>query len=500
MNTFDNNGATKAASAARTLQSRGRHRRFFALGGLLVLLAVVMLIALAPRNAAAQRGNPPNQPRRGLVYDGLTRSTRAECRGGFDVRLDKGKQRLCTHGPDPVPPALEGTLSVPALETGAAAAVTCDGDGVSGSRFQLLYVRAADMPDRFADYAASIQQWARDADELLNTSANETGGTRHFRFVHDASCVPIVQNVVVTAAGDDTFSSIIVELYNQGFNRADRDYVILADASTYCGIATITADDDPSAWNSHNTGPYYSRIDARCWSGPSIAHEMMHNLGGVQMSAPHTTNNWHCTDEYDLMCYQDSGTEVMQYLCDVSQAGLFDCNHDDYFNTNPAPGSYLATHWNTANNIFLMNSGATLDPTAVPTPVPTLAPTPVPTAVSASIKVDTLTTGKANRNNQFVSSTTFKLGDTVWVKGHIRNQSGANLPGVSLSLQVSSPEGANRCSFNLASDANGNFSATCPVAARAPTGQWKVKLSNLSKSGYVADTAGITERDFTVTK
>ncbi|MGP1667528.1 MAG: hypothetical protein ACTS5I_16805, partial [Rhodanobacter sp.] len=55
------------------------------------------------------------------------------------------------------------------------------------------------------------------------------------------------------------------------------------------------------------------------------------------------------------MCYRDDGGGgPMRYLCPESHAWLLDCNDDDYFNTSPAPGSYLGTHWNTANSSFLI--------------------------------------------------------------------------------------------------------------------------------------------------
>jgi alpha-tubulin suppressor-like RCC1 family protein len=68
----------------------------------------------------------------------------------------------------------------------------------------------------------------------------------------------------------------------------------------------------------------------------------------------------HCTDEHDLMCYSDEPDHpAMQMLCQdpMRETDRFDCNYDDYFNANPAPGSYLATRWNTANNKFLVGGG-----------------------------------------------------------------------------------------------------------------------------------------------
>ena len=90
------------------------------------------------------------------------------------------------------------------------------------------------------------------------------------------------------------------------------------------------------------------------------AHEVMHNLGGVQLSAPNTSGGFHCIDEYDVMCYPDAGSGLPRMRFDCNQASRnatrFDCGHNDYFHTNPAPGSYLANYWNPANNRFLIGA------------------------------------------------------------------------------------------------------------------------------------------------
>ena len=98
----------------------------------------------------------------------------------------------------------------------------------------------------------------------------------------------------------------------------------------------------------------------------------MHNLGGVQNSAPNASGWFHCIDEYDIMCYRDSNTTPPMRV-DCTAPGLnttrFDCGHNDYFHTNPAPGSYLANFWNAANNRFLV-SDSTGSEEVVPPPPP----------------------------------------------------------------------------------------------------------------------------------
>jgi hypothetical protein len=65
----------------------------------------------------------------------------------------------------------------------------------------------------------------------------------------------------------------------------------------------------------------------------------------------------------------------MQILCaDRANNNRLDCNHDDYYSTDPPAGSYLATHWNVAASAFLIQGpddgggGTTPDTTAPSVP------------------------------------------------------------------------------------------------------------------------------------
>jgi hypothetical protein len=297
---------------------------------------------------------PEAQPRLGLVYNGLKIARTGPCVGAYKL----GNTNRCSHGPDAPEAGVDvkiDILPVRFLPVAPLPKIQCEGDGISGKRVQVVYARSSDKPDRYATYVNSIRQWAAEADEIYRDSAAETGGERHIRFVHNASCVATVANVVMNATGDDNFTNTQAQLAAAGFNLATRKYMVFVDANVYCGIGNIKNDDSPGAANLNNGGPSYGRTDAGCWGGTTPAHELMHNIGGVQLSAPHTSGGWHCTDEWDLECYSDSPFyPPMSYLCpDPAHNRLFDCNHDDYYKAGPTVG-YLATHWNSANSQYLV--------------------------------------------------------------------------------------------------------------------------------------------------
>ena len=327
---------------------------------------------------------PDNDHAKGLVFDGL-RPGRPDgpCAGGFEMTVDG--ETLCTPGPDRAPDHVDVRRGRPtsdlaatadavtSAETAAANAVAVIGDGTSGNRVQAIYAVAADRPDRYGEIAELIVGWAGHVDAKMNESAALTGGERHVRYVTDPAGSLVVEKVVVAPDADDTFGATISALKAAGYNDPGRKYLIWMDASIYCGIANLYGDDKPTQDN-YNNGRFaqYARVDTGCWGHNNSVelHELVHTLGAIQQSAPHSTPGWHCTDEYDRMCYKDSSTVVMDYVCTNAMEGLLDCGHEDYFNTSPAPGSYLASHWNTADSSFL-EAGPVGDP---PPPPPNTAP------------------------------------------------------------------------------------------------------------------------------
>ncbi|MFN8491541.1 MAG: Calx-beta domain-containing protein [Caldilineaceae bacterium] len=397
---------------------------------------------------------PQELPALGMVYTGLEVDTTGGCRGLWRI----AKTKNCTHGPDLPPPNVnikKETMPLAPQQTALATPGICDGDGVSGNRVQVMYVRASDKADRFSQYQSSIQQWAADMDQIYYDSAVETGGTRRIRFVHNASCAPTVLNVVLSATGDDDFSNTMNELSALGYNRSDRKYVMFMDADIYCGIGSLAGDDQPGQSNANNFGPSYARADNGCWSGFVVSHELNHNLGGVQLSAPHTSGGYHCVDEYDVMCYSDSPNyPPMQYLCpDSAHENRLDCNHDDYYNTNPAAGSYLATHWNTANSQFLIKPNL---PTPTPTATATATPTPSPgCTLYSSSNVPVTIADLSTVTSNLVVGNSFTLTDV-----NVRNLQILHTYDSDLQVVLISPTGTQITLFTGVGGSGANFTGT----------------------------------------
>jgi hypothetical protein len=382
---------------------------------LLILLAVATgLGATTVLAAPVGAQTVPDDPRAGLVYDGLRRAGGGLCGGAYEALIDAWagpamKDVLCTHGPDPAPDGVDvredrgpDPVALARAATAEDSRAVCLGTGTDGYRVQLIYARGTGRPDRFPTYEASFRYWAARMDQVVRSSAAETGGVRNIRFVTDSACNPVVERVALSSSAMSSFSSMVSELHSLGFARTDRKYLVWADANTYCGISELYVDDraDATPGQNYNNGhPWVQgpigRVDNACWGLSNLveAHELLHLLGGVQPTAPHATPGYHCRDESDRLCYADgSGGGAVSQVCPSWHEALYDCNHDDYFSTAPPPGSWLATHWNTASSAFLSGQVAPVVTTTVPPPPTTTTTLPPPTTTTTLPPPTTTTT------------------------------------------------------------------------------------------------------------
>ena len=337
-------------------------------------------------------GAAPPDPR---GFAGLVSNPKGKCGPLYEVRSRgrSGQEQIsCTHGPDAPPPgasASDDLRSVQELKTNSArapqtaAAVTCDGTNSTGMRVVAIYAYAADKPNRSAAVIPLIREWAAQVDDVYYESARETSGSRSVRWLTepspDGGCRIKVETLAVSATGDDSFGNTLTESHNAGNTSYDRRFVIWMDGangSGICGIGEFWNDDSPGQTNDNNGGVntgyagLTSRIDQNCWGLQNQlveAHELGHNLGAVQASAPNDSGGAHCIDEWDIMCYSDSPNfPTMQIVCsDTAHDNRLDCGHNDYYHTNPPVGNYLDTHWNVADNSLLREGGINHDATIV---------------------------------------------------------------------------------------------------------------------------------------
>ena len=316
----------------------------------------------------------------------------------------------CTHGPDPAPPGVDVRRRATLTElrerarlalTKSEAAATLPCSGKAPFSVQAIYAHLQGTPDKLATYRPLLEQYAQDIEWVFHTSAAETGGERAVRFVTGEGCTLDIESVSLTATASKNMAKMQTELKADGFNAHDRKYLVWMDGSdAYCGIGAYYPDPRPGQnnFNNGNADSQFARVDQPCWGllgsyGESVeAHELTHTLGAVSALAPHSTPYGHCTDEWDAMCYVDGPGTVLHDVCPRSHSALLDCNHDDYFSTDPAAGSWLAEHWNAANNRFLISSGVTAPPPPPPPPASPPPPPPKPPSPTAASAAKTTIT------------------------------------------------------------------------------------------------------------
>jgi len=352
-------------------------------------------VKLFGRDAKPLARLPKDNPRTGQIYRGLTVAKTGPCVGGYQI--GNAEKASCTHGPD-APPQDVSVKAAATPVTAAAAAVAanglpvCEGDGSTGRRVEVLYVHGA--TSQYDKYLDTFRVRAEQVDDIYYQSALETGGVRHVRYVTetvDGVCRPVVRDVTIADSELRDFDKARTAVVNLGYSRADRKYLMFVDINEYCGIGEFLGDTTKSDANLSN-GIGYSRVDNGCWQYPDVAaHELGHNLGAVNYDAPNTSHQGHCVDEYDVMCYQDDKETVLRIECAAEAHDLrLDCNHDDYYNTNPSAGSYLAKEFNVADNLFLIKGTGT-------SPSPSTSPSTSSSPTSSPIATIRLAGGESGR-------------------------------------------------------------------------------------------------------
>src|SRR5215217_2928373 len=255
-------------------------------------------------------------------------------------------------------------------------------------RFKVVYAHPADRADRFAGWRDAIQANVALVQRFL---ASQSGGKKALRFDMGTRCGrQYVDLQVVHLSGPrsryvDDFSAIVNEAETRiGPSDAPRNLVVYADTLNGVGYDYGLGEnvlgsygERPGPDNVHNRGGFASVLfsrdgqvvpgaGARGWWPEGMLHEITHNLGGVQWSAPHSTQPpglrdpryGHCWQGADVMCYVEDGGAAHALRNDCPRIGgaipqVYDCGRDDYFNPRPPAGSHLATHWNVYDNVFL---------------------------------------------------------------------------------------------------------------------------------------------------
>jgi hypothetical protein len=281
---------------------------------------------------------------------------------------------LCTHGGDPAQAfQIDPEPGSGSIERAVAQAppAPCRDGGVSGKRVEAIYAVPQDRTNNFGAALPTVRAAVDDADSFLDQSTPGVLG-QHYRWLCENGSDVTIRNVTLIPVGGDgqfTSSDMVFSLQNQvagglgpsDFVSSDRAYLVfvdqISDVYPHGGEGNIFNDDSPgSTTNLHQVGPHYSLVNG--FSGFVAEHELGHNIGAVQLSAPHSSGAFHCFEENDVMCYPDGGSYftaggTLVFNCPGLPVTQFDCGQDDYYSLQPAAGTYLASHWNTSNSVFL---------------------------------------------------------------------------------------------------------------------------------------------------
>lgn len=307
---------------------------------LLVLVALSTLAAASSPEAETSCTRLRAMPGVGLVCD------RPD--GLLDVFTFDGVPVGTSHGPDPVP--------APADATALAGTTPACVDGAPGTYYaQVIYARAYDDADGYANWAPRIRAMVGGANRLVDDAGAATGGRVDIRVKCLDGVIEVRNETLPTARASASFSSIVNDLRAKGYTDGKVKHWVFYDDNGACscgGMGHLYGDDRPGVENRNNgNGAALFAVTFGYDSVRIMLHELGHNLGAVQGSAPRSTGAGHCIDGLDTMCYADGGPRSGEYRSTRCSIEVFDCGKNDYFHASPEPDSYLATHWNLGDRV-----------------------------------------------------------------------------------------------------------------------------------------------------
>jgi hypothetical protein len=232
----------------------------------------------------------------------------------------------------------------------------------------IFYLYQKGTTNRLEERADTIRELVAMADLIYSLSAERTGGVRHVRWKVTPACKLSITPVAVNL--HSSIGTVRAYLRAKGLLKTTEKGLAFREGSglPILGLGEWASDSRPGQNNRNNLGgtfgwvyldglePPGGDVTGRermfVALGEAAAHELGHTIGAVQLDAPHAAGS-HCWDGVDLMCHVGGGGVVVKPICPATIPELFDCRNDDYFNTHPKAGSYLATHWNIARSKFL---------------------------------------------------------------------------------------------------------------------------------------------------
>jgi hypothetical protein len=330
--------------------------------GILAAIAAVAALMAGANGASAHEGGTAAHTRAELtaiIGDDFTRTAE----GLLRVELPDGDS-LTTHGPDP-----RGAMNPLDLDGVLPAGLTTRQPVCANDYFQhVLYGYVAGLPDLSGIQIPTIRTSMQQINAVLAADSYESGGvTADYKVLCDESGQIRVDTFAAPSA---SFADIVTAAKAAGFDDPRADYTIFFDApSTACGIGSYSIDSSLSVDNRSNNGGGYGISYQGCWLDETPMHENGHNQGAVQPETPHSTGTGgHCYEERDVLCYSPDGGDRNQAgtasICTTRVA--FDCGNDDYFDSAPEPGEYLADNWNLGsvlNRFIVFGQGDPIGPT-----------------------------------------------------------------------------------------------------------------------------------------